>query len=159
KQILGRGHGFDPNDQDALQIWDTIDSFKNITNLFTSIKILLGIVGAVTLSVGGVGVVNIMLVAVKQRVNEIGVRRAVGAGARHIFVHSFVESLLIALTGGVGGILTGVGLCKFIGGLKLPQGFAPPNVTPGILISAAVILGTITMLAGIIPAVRAAATT
>lgn len=159
KQILGRGHGFDPNDKDALSIWDTVDSFKNITNLFTSIKILLGIVGAVTLSVGGVGVINIMLVAVKQRVNEIGVRRAVGAKRRDIFVQFFVESLLISLTGGIGGILTGVGLCRFIAGLKLPQGFAPPNVTAGILISAAVILGSITMLAGIIPAVRAASTT
>jgi len=159
KQILGRRHGFDPNDKDALSVWDTVESYRSITNLFTSIKILLGVVGAITLSVGGVGVVNIMLVAVKQRVNEIGVRRAIGAKRRQIFVQFFVESLLISLTGGIGGILTGVGLCRFISGLSLPEGFAPPSVTPGILVSAAVILGSITMLAGVIPAIRAASTT
>lgn len=159
KQILGRGHGFDPNDKDALGIWDTVESFKNITNLFTSIKILLGIVGGITLSVGGVGVVNIMLVAVRQRVNEIGVRRAVGARRSHIFVQFFVESLLISLTGGLGGILTGVGLCRMISGMSLPQGFAPPSVTAGILLASALILGSVTMLAGIIPAFRAASTT
>jgi putative ABC transport system permease protein len=159
KEILGRHHAFDPNDKDALSIWDTVESFRNITNLFTSIKILLGVVGAITLSVGGVGVVNIMLVAVRQRVNEIGVRRAVGARRSHIFVQFFVESLLISLTGGVGGILTGVGLCRMISGMSLPEGFAPPSVTPGILLAAGLILGSVTMLAGIIPALRAAATT
>ncbi|MBI3449869.1 MAG: ABC transporter permease [Acidobacteria bacterium] len=159
KQILGRHHDFDPNDKDALSIWDTVDSFKSISNLFASIKVLLGIVGAITLSVGGVGVINIMLVAVKQRVNEIGVRRAIGARRSQIFVQFFVESLIISITGGGGGILAGVGLCRMIAGMNLPQGFAPPSVTPGILIAAAAILVTVTVLAGIIPALRASRTT
>lgn len=159
RSILGRRHGFDPEDKDALSVWDTVDSFRNITNLFISIKVLLGIVGAVTLSVGGVGVVNIMLVAVRQRVNEIGVRRAVGARRGDIFIQFFIESLVISVTGGVAGVLAGVGLCRLIAGLKLPEGFAPPTVTPGILLSAAAVLCGVTVLAGIIPAFRAASTT
>jgi putative ABC transport system permease protein len=158
RSILGRRHGFDPEDKDALSVWDTVESFKNVTNLFVSIKVLLAIVGAITLSVGGVGVINIMLVAVRQRVNEIGVRRAVGARRRDIFLQFFVESLLISLTGGVAGVLAGVGLCRFIAGLSLPEGFAPPHVTPGILVAASVVLGGVALLAGILPAVRAAST-
>ena len=115
--------------------------------------------GAITLSVGGVGVVNIMLVSVRQRVNEIGVRRAVGAKRSHIFGQFFAESLLISLTGGVAGVLAGTGICRLIAGLPLPDGFAPPSVTPGILLAATGVLGGVALLAGIIPAVRAAATT
>lgn len=159
RQILARRHDFDPEDKDALSVWDTVESFRNISNLFLSIKILLGIVGAITLSVGGVGVVNIMLVAIRQRVNEIGVRRAVGARRSHIFVQFFVEALCISVTGGLLGVLAGVGLCRFIAGLSLPEGFAPPVVTSGILAAAAGVLGGVTILSGIVPAWRAASTT
>jgi putative ABC transport system permease protein len=159
REILGRRHGFDPQDKDALSVWDTVESFRNISNLFLSIEILLGIVGAITLSVGGVGVVNIMLVSVRQRVNEIGVRRAVGARRRDIFLQFFVESLVISTAGGVAGVLAGLGICRFISGLSMPDGFAPPTVTPGILIAAAVVLGGVAILAGIVPALRAASTT
>jgi putative ABC transport system permease protein len=158
RKILGRRHGFDPEDKDALSVWDTVESFQNITNLFKSIKILLGIVGAITLSVGGVGVINIMLVAVRQRVNEIGVRRAVGARRRDIFLQFFVESLVISLSGGVAGVLSGVGLCRFIAGLSLPEGFAPPTVSAGILLAASCVLGGVAVLSGLIPALRAAST-
>lgn len=159
REILGRRHGFDPEDKDALAIWDTVESFRSISNLFLSIEILLGIVGAITLSVGGVGVVNIMLVSVRQRVNEIGVRRAVGARRKDIFLQFFVESLMISVTGGLAGVLTGLGICRFIAGLSLPEGFAPPAVTPGILLASAAVLGGVAVLAGIIPAFRAASTT
>jgi putative ABC transport system permease protein len=159
REILGRRSGFDPEDKDALAIWDTVESFRNIANLFLSIKILLGIVGAITLSVGGVGVVNIMLVAVRQRVNEIGVRRAVGARRRDIFLQFFFESLVISTTGGLAGVVTGIGICRLIAGLSLPDGFAPPSVTPGILTAAAIVLCSVAVLAGIIPAFRAASTT
>ncbi len=158
RSILGRRHGFDPEDRDALAVWDTVESFREITDLFLSIKVLLGIVGTVTLSVGGVGVVNIMLVAVRQRVNEIGVRRAVGARRRDIFVQFFVESLLVSATGGTAGVLAGVGICRLIAGLPLPEGFAPPSVTPGILLAAASVLGGVAVLAGVVPAWRAAST-
>jgi len=158
REILGRRHEFDPEDKDALGIWDTVDSFRNISNLFLSIKILLGIVGAITLSVGGVGVINIMLVAVRQRVNEIGVRRAVGAKRRDIFLQFFVESLLITVTGGIAGALTGGGICRLIAGMSLPEGFAPPAVTPGIVLAAAAVLGAVAVASGMIPALRAAAT-
>lgn len=159
RTILGRRHGFEADDKDALAIWDTVESFRNISNLFLAIKVLLGIVGAITLSVGGVGVINIMLVSVRQRVNEIGVRRAVGAKRADIFSQFFAESLLISLTGGAAGVLAGTGICRLIAGLPLPEGFAPPTVTPGILLSALGVLGGVALLAGIIPAVRAAATT
>ncbi|HKY33092.1 MAG TPA: ABC transporter permease [Candidatus Polarisedimenticolia bacterium] len=158
RSILARRHGFDKDDRDALHVWDTVESFRNITNLFLAIKVLLAVVGATTLSVGGVGVVNIMLVAVRQRVNEIGVRRAVGARRRDIFVQFFVESLIISLAGGAAGVLTGVGLCRFIAGLSLPEGFSPPEVTGGILMGAAAVLAGVAVLAGIIPALRAAST-
>ena len=159
REILGRRHGFDPEDKDALGIWDTVESFRHISNLFLSIEILLGIVGAITLSVGGVGVVNIMLVAVRQRVNEIGVRRAVGAKRSDIFLQFFIESLVISITGGAAGVATGVAICRFIAGLSLPPGFAAPTVTTSILVSAAAVLGGVAVLAGIIPAFRAASTT
>jgi putative ABC transport system permease protein len=159
RSILGRRHGFDPQDEDALSVWDTVDSFRSIADLFAAIKILLGVAGAVTLAVGGVGVVNIMLVAVRQRVNENRVRRAVGARRLDIFAQFFVESLLISLTGGAAGVLAGVGICRLIAGLSLPEGFAPPEVTPGILAAAAAVLGGVTVLAGIIPAIRASSTT
>ena len=158
RQILGRRHGFDAEDKDALGIWDTVETYRSISTLYLSIKILLGVVGAITLSVGGVGVVNIMLVAVRQRINEIGVRRAVGAKRRHIFVQFFVESLLITVTGGIAGAATGVGLCKLIAGMSLPDGFAPPTVSMGIVLAAAAVLGGVAILSGLIPAYRAAST-
>lgn len=158
RQILGRRHGFDAEDKDALGVWDTVETYRRITTLYFAIKILLGVVGAITLSVGGVGVVNIMLVAVRQRINEIGVRRAVGAKRRDIFVQFFVESLLITVTGGVAGAATGVGLCRLIAGMNLPQGFAPPTVTPGIVLAASAVLGGVAILSGLVPALRAAST-
>ena len=117
---------------------------------------LLFILAATTLLIGGIGVLNMMLDAVWERRQEIGVRLAVGARRRDVVLQFFVETLTICLLGGLLGVLLGVGACLGLGSLDVPDLVPVPTLRPGIVATAFGVLVGVGVVAGVIPAWRAA---
>jgi putative ABC transport system permease protein len=157
-RIIGRNHGFDPNVKDAFEEWDTIKSQRTVGLIFTAMDVFLGGVGIVTLALGAVGIINIMLVTVTERTQEIGLRKALGATNRSILLQFFFEGLtltgLSGLIGIVGAAALMIGLRALLGNNQM--GFDPPRLVPW---SAAMALGTLTLcgvVAGLYPASKAA---
>src|SRR5580692_224640 len=97
-------HNFDPKDERAIFVFDAVKDLADLTVITVGIKILLGFIGLLTLGIGGVGLMNIMLVSVTQRTREIGVEKALGARGWHILVQFLSEALAITLIGGLAGI-------------------------------------------------------
>ena len=155
--IAGR-HGFDPSMKDAFQEWDTIREMKMVGAIFTAMDVFLGGVGIVTLGLGAVGIINIMLVAVTERTNEIGLRKALGATKGSILGQFFWEGLLLTGVSGAIGIGFSAALMAALQALltgKMP-GWDPPRLVPW---SAALAMGTLVLsgvVAGIYPARKAA---
>jgi putative ABC transport system permease protein len=156
RRALGTLHRFDPRDKEACPIWDTIQEAKAFETMTNGMKYFLGAVGIVTLLLGGLGVMNVMLVAVRERTREIGVRKALGAPARSILQQFFFEALFIALVSGGIGLAIAFGLCALVDLLPMPDFFAGllPTWTTGVLSFA--LLGTIAVLSALYPARRAA---
>ena len=155
-RIVGRNHGFDSNDQNAFDEWDSIQESKMVGTIFDVMNMFLGAVGMVTLALGAIGVINIMLVAVSERTREIGLRKALGATNRSILFHFFLEGLLLTLGSGLLGMAFAGGLMAMMGGVEGPQGFDPPKLVP---MSAVLAVGSLTLagvIAGLYPARRAA---
>jgi putative ABC transport system permease protein len=157
RRVLARLHGFDPSDKEACPIWDTIQEAKAFRTMTDGMKYFLGAVGLVTLLLGGLGVMNVMLVAVRERTREIGVRKAIGAPANSILRQFFLEALMVALISGGAGLLIAFGLCALVDLLPMPDFFAGllPTWQTGVVAFA--VLGTIAVLSGFYPARRAAA--
>jgi len=153
---LGRMHHFDPNDKEACPIWDTVQEAQAFRTMTDGMKYFLGAVGIVTLLLGGLGVMNVMMVAVRERTREIGVRKAIGAPAHIILKQFFFEALLIAFVSGGFGLGVAYGICYLVNLLPMPDFFAGllPTWTSGIL--ACALLGTIAVLASLYPARKAA---
>jgi putative ABC transport system permease protein len=156
RRVLGRAHHFDAKDKDALFIWDTMDGAKLVENIFNVITIFFGCVAIVTLCLGGIGVMNIMLVSVTERTREIGVRKAIGATRRDILRQFFAESVLLTAVSGALGLLFGVGTCIALADLPLPDIVPHPIISPVSIIASLVTLSLITITAGVYPAQRAA---
>jgi len=117
RRALGQVHHFDPTDKDALFIWDTMEGAKLVENIFNVITIFFACVAVVTLCLGGIGVMNIMLVSVTERTREIGIRMAVGAKKRDILWQFLVEAMMLSFMGGLVGIGLGVSGSKLISSL------------------------------------------
>jgi putative ABC transport system permease protein len=155
-EIIGRRHQFDPKVTEAFDDWDTIEGSKRVDTIFDAMDWFLGAVGLVTLALGGIGIINIMLVSVSERVKEIGLRKALGATNRNILTQFFLEgAFLTGLSGG-----TGLGITMLLVWLlslaPAPQGFDTPRIVP---VSAAVAIGSLFIagvVAGLYPARRAA---
>jgi len=156
RKALAQIHRFDPTDKEACPIWDTIQEAKAFETMTTGMKYFLGAVGVVTLLLGGLGVMNVMLVAVRERTREIGVRKALGAPARMILKQFFVEALFIALVSGGIGLGVAFGLCALVNLLPMPDFFAGllATWTSGLL--AFGLLGSIAVLSALYPARQAA---
>jgi putative ABC transport system permease protein len=155
-KIVGRNHGFDSSDLNAFDEWDSIQESKMVGTIFDVMNTFLGAVGMVTLALGAIGVINIMLVAVSERTQEIGLRKALGATNRNILFHFFLEGLLLTLGSGLIGMLLAAGLMLMMRGVQGPQGFDPPRLVP---MSAVLAIGSLTVagvIAGLYPARRAA---
>src|SRR6516165_2850330 len=153
---LGHLHGFDANDKEACPIWDTVQEAKAFETMTNGMKYFLGAVGLITLVLGGLGVMNVMLVAVRERTREIGVRKALGARGNEILRQFFFEALLIAALSGAVGLGLAYGLCAVVNLLPMPDFFAGllPTWKTGAL--ACVLLGGSAVLSAVYPARRAA---
>jgi putative ABC transport system permease protein len=161
-EILGAKYGYDPTDERALSTWNIVKTSKQGQNMIVGIQIFLGLIGALTLLIGGVGVANIMYAVVKERTREIGVKMALGARARWITWPFVLEGLVYTLVGGVAGmtiatlIVTGLGLIPD-GSNRVLAFLGRPTLSPVIAATTAGILGAIGLAAGYFPARRAAA--
>jgi len=159
-RVLGRKHRFDPADEKALFVWDTAEFVAQQEKVFLGLNIFLGVVGAMTLLIAGVGVANIMYVVVKERTREIGVKRAVGAKRRHIMLQIIFESLLMSSAGGIAGILLAVGIIKMVWMIPAGEGamqfLGRPLLSHAVMTAAVSLLALIGLLAGIFPAHKAA---
>ena len=157
RQSLARLHGFDPHDKEAAGIWDTVEEAQAFAKMTDGMKYFLGAVGLATLFIGGIGVMNVMLVAVRERTREIGVRKAVGATRDSIVRQFFVETMIVVFMSGGTGLAVAYGICGLVNLLPMPQYFAGllPTWQSGTL--AFLLLGTVAVLSALYPASRAAA--
>lgn len=155
KYLLGKLHDFSPNDETALSVWDTVELAQTIRNLFIGLKIFLFFVGSITLAIGGVGVSNIMLVSVKERTREIGIKRSVGARRIDIVRQFLLEAIIITFSGGALGVLGGILISKGIAYLPLPKYFSPPVVSIFSLLISFFLLTLVGVISGIYPAIKA----
>jgi len=156
RHILAGKKGFDYLDKDALGIWNTVKQAKFVKRIFDSLSIFLGVVAIITLILGGVGVMNIMLLSVGERTHEIGICKAVGATTRRILMQFFAESMMLTMFAGLSGIFLGWALCALINLLPKIDFFAGMIVTPVVGLVAFGFLILVGVLASIYPAFMAA---
>ena len=161
-EVLGSKYKFDPDDERALDVWDFFEDEKETRLITGGIQIFLGVVGALTLLVAGVGVANIMYVVVRERTREIGIRMAVGARRRHIVAQFVFEALLICLAGGLAGMSVAAAIVFGVDaipdtGNEAAQFLMNPKLSPAIALLTVAILTLIGLVAGVFPARRAAA--
>lgn len=160
RRVLGQKYQFDPTDENALGIWDFNDAIKIQNRVFLGINIFLAVVGAMTLVIAGVGVANIMYVAVKERTREIGIKRAVGAKKRDIIFQFIFESMLIAVVGGGLGLLIALGVVKLFWMIPAQEGamefLGRPLLSSAVVLITIGVLTTVGLLAGVFPARKAA---
>lgn len=156
RRIIGRNHGFDGNDLDAFNIWDTIESQKTLGKIFDAMNLFLGSVGLVTLALGAIGIINIMLVSVSERTQEIGLRKALGATNRSIMAQFFLEGLFLTVLSGVIGIVVAGGFMTLLGQLPAPPGFDTPKLVPWSAAVSMIALSFAGIVAGLYPASKAA---
>jgi len=156
RQTLGRRDSFDPEDTDALEIWDTHEADKFVRYFFMGLNIFLGIVGSFTLTVGGIGVANIMYVVVRERTREIGIRRSIGARRADIMREFIAETFLIVSAGALLGFLISFGIVQLLGLLPIVEYVGRATISPVVAIATITLLSAIAFLAGLFPARKAA---
>jgi len=157
-KVLAANHSISPDDKHAFGHWNTEKEFTKIMGLFTGIKTLIWFVGLGTLIAGVIGVSNIMLVIVKERTKEFGIKRALGATPSSIIIQIVLESILITSVAGIAGLIAGVftveGINKMMEGSEGGM-FANPEVDLQIAFTSIIILIISGAFAGLLPAFRA----
>jgi putative ABC transport system permease protein len=164
RNVLAGHHNFRPDDHRAVFIADFKQDYDEFAIVTTALKVLLAFIGALTLGIGGIGLMNIMLVSVQQRTREIGVEKALGAQRSHILFQFLAEALAITFAGGVAGIGIAYLISWCVGALPLMSAFGD-NLQAGdihlrinvssLMVSTA-ILCVVGVLSGMVPAIRAA---
>jgi putative ABC transport system permease protein len=163
RYILGAQHKFNPTDRRALYIANLMVQVHQFEIITIGLKILLAFIGTLTLGIGGVGLMNIMLVSVTQRTREIGVEKALGARRRHIFLQFLAEALTITFIGGLFGIILAYVVAFSVGRLTLYSAVAKHAeaadirlmINPLTLFVAVLILSVVGLISGMVPAIRA----
>lgn len=156
-RTLGRRHHFDPTDKDALWVWDTLNGAKFTERIFGVMTLFFGAVATMTLALGGIGVMNIMLVNVTERTREIGVRKAIGATAKDISRQFLAEAAALTLISGILGFTSGVGIILVMKLAPMPDFIPHPVISMPAVAASLLTLGAITVLSGLYPAQKAAA--
>jgi len=163
RTILSVPHKFNQADRQAVRVFNLMMQVHQFEIITMGLKILMGFIGTLTLGIGGVGLMNIMLVSVTQRTREIGVQKALGAQRRYILTQFLAEALTITFIGGVLGIILAYAVALSVGRLTLYSAFAKNGeagdirlmIAPGTLIASTIILGMVGLVSGMIPALRA----
>jgi len=153
---LAPEHGFDPRDPEALSMWNTAIQAVMFGKMIDGMRSFFVVVSLITLALGGIGVMNIMIVAVKERTREIGVRKAIGATSRTVQWQFFSEGVALTFVSGALGYLVGAGLCALVSALPMPARFAGLVITWQSTVFAVVVLSLIGVAASVYPARRAA---
>ena len=156
RRVIAREHGFDPEDRDAVRVWDTSLETIMFDRMIQAMKDFFTIVGLVTLSLGGLGVMNIMLVAVRERTREIGIRKALGATTGDIQRQFFLEGFILTLISGLAGFLVALGLCALANLAPRPTRFDGMILTWQSGVGAVVALVIVGVVTSTYPARRAA---
>jgi len=165
REVVARRHHFDPKDDKATPVWDTIEDRAMINAFSYGLQAVLGLIGVVTLAVGGIGVMNIMLVSVTERTREIGLRKALGARPRHILLQFLLEALVLTFVGGLIGMAVAELLTWIIPPMPLYDEFyKTANHEGAIFLHASlavmaisfVILSMVGIFSGFFPALKAA---
>jgi putative ABC transport system permease protein len=163
RSVLGSFHGFNAKDPRAVFIWNTMKNLNNWQIITMALKVLLAVIGTLTLGIGGVGLMNIMLVSVTQRTREIGVEKALGARRRDILTQFLAEAMAITLAGGLLGILVAYIISWIIGTIPVysvmaknaESGDIRLTISPLHLLISAGILIVVGLVSGMLPAIKA----
>ncbi|HYG35152.1 MAG TPA: ABC transporter permease [Clostridia bacterium] len=120
RHVLGKRHQFDPADEGAVWCWDTVQTAQMVAGIYDSMELFLGFMAFITLGLGGIGVMNIMLVSVAERTREIGVKKAIGATPGRILFEFFLESIVLTLFSGIAGLILAWLICTGVSQLPCP---------------------------------------
>ena len=164
KQSMGAHHNFKPQDKQAMPMWNLMQDIKQFSIVLMGVKILMAFIGTLTLGIGGVGLMNIMLVSVTQRTREIGVEKALGARKRHILFQFLAEALAITFAGGIFGVILAYIVAWSVGGMTMWSAFMENakdadlylRIDPSVLLIATLILTFVGVVSGMLPAIKAA---
>jgi putative ABC transport system permease protein len=164
REALGAAHHFRPSDRRAIYVANLMTQLHQFKMLSVALQILLSLVGALTLGIAGIGLMNIMLVAVQQRTREIGIEKALGAQKRHILLQFLAEAFAITAVGGGAGIILAYSVSLMVGKITFYSALAKNAeaadihliISPASVIVATVILAITGLVSGMIPAIRAA---
>jgi putative ABC transport system permease protein len=164
RAVLAGHHNFRPDDRRAVFIADFKEDYDDFRVVTAALKILLAFIGALTLGIGGIGLMNIMLVSVQQRTREIGVEKALGANKSHILFQFLAEALAITFTGGLAGVAIAYLISWSVGSLTMMSALGDStnagdihlHINVSSLIVATVILSLVGIVSGMLPAIRAA---
>jgi putative ABC transport system permease protein len=163
RRAMAAAHNFDPKDQRAIFVFDSMKEMDQFNIITVGLKALLAFIGALTLAIGGIGVMNIMLVSVTQRTREIGTLKALGAQRHHILVQFLAEAMTISAIGGAVGIVMSYLVSFSVGRLTLLSAIASNAeggdirliISPMTVVIAVAILGLVGLVSGMVPALRA----
>lgn len=163
RAILSQHYNFKPEDRRAIYVFSAMERLHQFHVIITGLQILLAFIGTLTLGIGGVGLMNIMLVSVTQRTREIGVEKALGASRSDILQQFLAEALAITFAGGLAGIVIAYAISFSVGKLTFYSAIAKNAeaadiqllISPTSLIVSTIILTLVGLISGMIPAIRA----
>jgi putative ABC transport system permease protein len=163
RSVLGTSHGFNPKDPRAVFVWNTMKNLNNWQIITMALQVLLTFIGTLTLGIGGVGLMNIMLVSVTQRTREIGVEKALGARRRDILTQFLAEAMAITFAGGLLGVMVAYAISWIIGSIPVYSVMAKNAdagdihlaISPMHLLVSTAILIVVGLISGMLPAIKA----
>lgn len=155
RAALARELDFSPDDRGAIDFFDHAAFINSLDTMTVVIAAFIAMVGVITLFVGGVGVMNIMLISVTERTREIGIRKAIGATRRHIMTQFLGEALTITALSGIIGILIGCAICAGFAAVPRPKILAAPEISFVTVAASFLVMIAVGLFAGTLPALKA----